>query len=48
MPGWDSVLSEQQIWKWVAFLSHMHDLPPTAKRVFMDDGAAKADTRGSS
>jgi len=47
MPGWKSVVSEQQIWQLVAFLSHMHDLPPTAKRVFTDDGVAKADTRGS-
>jgi mono/diheme cytochrome c family protein len=47
MPGWKSLLSEQQIWQLVAFLSHMHDLPPTAKRVFTDDGVAKADTHGS-
>ena len=47
MPGWKSVLSEQQIWQMVAFLSHMHDLPPAAKRVFTDDSAAKADTRDS-
>lgn len=47
MPGWKSELTEQQIWQLVAFLSHMQDLPPTAKRVFTDDGATKADTRGS-
>ena len=46
MPGWKSVLSEQQIWQLVAFLSHMHDLPPTAKRVFTDDNGAQANTRG--
>jgi mono/diheme cytochrome c family protein len=46
MPGWKNVLSDQQIWQLVTFLSHMHDLPPTAKRVFTDDGVAKGDTRG--
>jgi mono/diheme cytochrome c family protein len=46
MPGWRNVLSEQQIWQLVTLLSHMHELPPTAKRVFTDDGAAKGDTRG--
>jgi hypothetical protein len=40
-------LSEQQIWQLVAFLSHVHDLPPAAKQVFLDDGGAKADTPGS-
>jgi thiosulfate dehydrogenase len=44
MPGWKSLLSEQQIWQLVTFLSHMNDLPPAVKRVFTDDGAAKADT----
>jgi mono/diheme cytochrome c family protein len=47
MPGWKGALCEQQIWQLVAFLSHMHDLPPAAKQVFLDDGGAKADTRGS-
>jgi mono/diheme cytochrome c family protein len=47
MPGWKSVLSEQQMWQVVAFLSHMHDLPPAAKRVFTDNGAGKTDIRGS-
>jgi mono/diheme cytochrome c family protein len=36
MPGWKNVLSEQQIWQLVAFLSHMHDLPPAAKQVFAE------------
>ena len=36
MPGWKNVLSEQEIWKLVAFLSHMHDLPPSAKQVFSE------------
>ena len=34
MPCWKNVLSEQQIWQLVAFLSHMHDLPASAKQVF--------------
>ncbi|MGC0772714.1 MAG: c-type cytochrome [Candidatus Acidiferrum sp.] len=36
MPGWKNVLSEQQIWQLVTFLSHMHDLPPPAKQVFSE------------
>ncbi len=36
MPGWKNVLSEQQVWQTVTFLSHMHDLPPAAKQVFME------------
>jgi len=47
MPSWKSQLSEQQIWQLVVFLSHMHDVPPTAKRVFTDDGVAKANTERS-
>jgi len=47
MPGWKSVLSEQQTWQLVGFLSHMHDLPPAAKRVFTGDDAVKAGTRDS-
>jgi thiosulfate dehydrogenase len=36
MPGWKKVLSEQQMWQVVTFLSHMHDLPPAAKHVFVE------------
>lgn len=36
MPSWKIVLSEQQIWQTVTFLSHMHDLPPSAKQVFKE------------
>ncbi|SRR6266404_1835180 len=36
MPGWKNVLSEQEIWKLVTFLSHMHNLPPSAKQVFSE------------
>jgi thiosulfate dehydrogenase len=36
MPGWKNVLSEQQIWQMVTFLSHMHDLPTAAKQVFAE------------
>ena len=36
MPGWKNVLTDQQIWQLVAFLGHMHDLPPAAKQVFAE------------
>ncbi len=36
MPGWKNVLSEQQIWQTVTFLSHIRDLPPAAKQVFAE------------
>jgi mono/diheme cytochrome c family protein len=36
MPGWKNVLSEQEIWKLVTFLSHMHNLPASAKQVFSE------------
>jgi thiosulfate dehydrogenase len=36
MPGWKNVLTDQQIWQLVTFLSHMHNLPPAAKQVFAE------------
>jgi mono/diheme cytochrome c family protein len=36
MPGWKTILSEQQIWQVVTFLSHMHDLPHAAEDVFSE------------
>jgi mono/diheme cytochrome c family protein len=36
MPGWKNLLSDQQIWQLVTFLSHMSDLPPAAKQVFSE------------
>jgi len=36
MPGWKNVLTEQQIWQTVTFLSHMNNLPPAAKQVFTE------------
>jgi mono/diheme cytochrome c family protein len=36
MPSWKKSLSEQQIWQTVTFLSHMHELPPAAKHVFVE------------
>ena len=36
MPAWKDVLTEQQIWQTVTFLSHMHDLPSGAKQVFTE------------
>ena len=47
MPGWKNVLSEQQIWQLVAFLSHMHDLPPTAKQVFTETAPRTQPISGS-
>jgi thiosulfate dehydrogenase len=34
MPSWKGVLSEQQTWQVVTFLSHMDSLPSRAKEVF--------------
>lgn len=34
MPGWKSVLKDQDIWQVVTFLAHMDNLPPEAKSVF--------------
>lgn len=36
MPGWKNVLSDQQLWQLVTFLSHMSDLPPAAKQIFAE------------
>jgi mono/diheme cytochrome c family protein len=36
MPGWKNVLTDQQLWQLVTFLSHMSDLTPTAKQVFLE------------
>jgi mono/diheme cytochrome c family protein len=36
MPGWKNVLTVQQIWQTVTFLSHMNDLPSTVKQVFTE------------
>lgn len=36
MPGWKTVLSEQQIWQLVTFLSQMHQLPAAAAQVFTE------------
>jgi mono/diheme cytochrome c family protein len=41
MPGWKNVLTVQQIWQTVTFLSHMNDLPPTAKQVFTEAAAPR-------
>jgi thiosulfate dehydrogenase len=38
MPGWKNLLTEQQIWQIVSFLSHMDSLPPAAKQVFEETG----------
>jgi mono/diheme cytochrome c family protein len=47
MPGWKNVLSEQQTWQLVTFLSHMHDLPPAAKQVFAEAGPRTAPSSAS-
>jgi mono/diheme cytochrome c family protein len=36
MPGWKNVVTDQQLWQLVTFLSHMHDLSPAAKQVFAE------------
>ena len=36
MPGWKNVLSDQQLWQLVTFLSHMNELPPSAKQIFAE------------
>jgi len=36
MPGWKNVLTDQQLWQLVTFLSHMRDLPPAVKQVFSE------------
>jgi mono/diheme cytochrome c family protein len=36
MPGWKNILSDQQLWQLVTFLSHMHDLSPAAKQLFAE------------
>ena len=36
MPGWKNVLTVQQLWQTVTFLSHMHELPSSAKQVFTE------------
>ena len=46
MPGWKNVLTDQQIWQLVAFLSHMSDLPPAAKQVFSEAGAQNQPASG--
>ena len=47
MPGWKNVLSEQQTWQLVTFLSHMRDLPPAAKQVFAEAGPRTAPSSAS-
>jgi thiosulfate dehydrogenase len=36
MPSWKGVLTEQQAWQTITFLSHMHELSPAAKQVFTE------------
>jgi thiosulfate dehydrogenase len=38
MPSWKGILTDQQIWQLVTFLSHMHELPAAAKQVFTKTG----------
>ncbi len=47
MPGWKNVLTDQQLWQLVTFLSHMSDLPPAAKQVFMDTAPQKQPPTGT-
>jgi mono/diheme cytochrome c family protein len=36
MPAWKNILSEQQVWQTVTFLSKMHELPPAPLQVFTE------------
>jgi len=36
MPAWKNVVSEQQTWQLVTFLSHMNNLPTGAKQMFLE------------
>jgi mono/diheme cytochrome c family protein len=47
MPGWKSVLTEQQIWQLVTFLGHMHVLPPAAEQVFTETAPRMQPPSGS-
>src|SRR5271154_3619853 len=47
MPSWKNVLSDQQMWQLVTFLSHMSDLPPAAKQVFSEPAAQSQPASGS-
>lgn len=42
MPGWKSVLKDQEIWQVVTFLSHMNNLSPEVKSVFALQGQPPA------
>lgn len=46
MPGWKNLLTDQQIWQIVTFLSRMDKLPPAAKSVFGPSGNAPAPAPG--
>ena len=47
MPGWKNVLSEQQTWQLVTFLSHMNNLPAAVKQVFAEAGPRTAPSSAS-
>jgi mono/diheme cytochrome c family protein len=42
MPGWKNVLTDQQIWQVVTFLSRMNRLPAAARSVFGASGSSPA------
>lgn len=42
MPGWKNVLTDQNIWTLVSFLSHMNRLPPVAQSAFGQAGRSPA------
>lgn len=47
MPGFKNVLTVQQIWQTVTFLSHMNDLPSAAKQVFTETAPRTPPVPGS-
>jgi mono/diheme cytochrome c family protein len=36
MPGWDGILSDQEIWQVIAFVKHSNKLPPEALKAWKD------------
>ena len=47
MPGWKNVLSDQQLWQLVTFLSRMNELPPSAKQIFAETAPQAVPLSGS-
>ena len=46
MPAWDGVLSDDEIWKIIAFIKHSDKLPPEAQAAWQQAAAGPAATGG--